>query len=300
METIQERHDSATDKVAGLFGGADKPEPEKEVPNGETAEVEPQAAEATEQEPTRAQPEEVEVEIEGETYLVPKKISDRFIQHADYTRKTQDIAEMRRALTAREQAIIQEQAFSQETASERRQLAILEAQLEQYKRVDWASLETGELMKARAQLDQLKDVKAELENTIKQKRGTFEQKIGQLMQQNIESGQKYVETHIKDFNDAAKKSLMVYGLNEGYTREELDRVIDPRVIVTLWKASQWDKLQASKPGVNNKAQQASPTIRPGASTPRATRVQQLNKEFKAAKSTKGKKDALEALLSAKM
>lgn len=294
--TNQETHDAAVDKVAGLFGEV-KPEvvEKTEVP----AEVEPQEAEAKGQEITPAQPEEVEVEIEGEKYLVPRKISDRFIHHADYTRKTMDLAEMRRATAAEREAIVMEKAFDQSTGDERNQLAMLDAQISQYRRVDWQSLETDQLLKARAQLDQLKEARAEIDNSIKAKRAQFDQKVRSVAQEMMTAGEKYIAQRMPEFNDTSKKQLFAYGVGEGYTRDEMEKLSDPRLVISLWKASQWDALQASKPGIKNKAAQAAPTVRPGGTQTKPSRIQQLSKAVKDAKTRDGKTRAAEEYFSAK-
>lgn len=297
-EQATNSHDAAVARIEAMFGG-EKPAEEP----AETEQPEAEASETTEgQEPAQEaqeQPEEVEVEIDGEKYLIPKKISDKFIQQADYTRKTQDIAEMRRALSAEKEAVNLEKSFSQAVESERRQLALLDSQIEQYKRLDWGSLETEQLLKARAQLDQLKDMRAELDGTISAKRKDFDEKIKSASQEAMVAGQKYVEQRIKGFDETKKKDLFAYGLTEGYTRDELDRIIDPRLVVTMWKAQQWDSLQASKPEVTKRAAQAAPVVKPGAIQRGPNRVQKLAQNIKSAKTSQGKKQAAEDYFTAK-
>jgi len=293
----------AIKSIEGMFGGGD--EPDKDLPAEETVEeeaapAEEREAESPQGEVTQGKPEdEVEVEIDGERYLVPKKISDRFIQHADYTRKTMDVAEMRRALSAEREVMRIEQAFGQASAAERKQLAQLEAQIERYRAIDWSQLDTEQLLRTRAQLDQLKDAHAEVEKAIKDKRADFEGKIRDASAQAVQAGQNYVEQRIKGFDDSRKQELFAYGLTEGYTRDELDRLTDPRLVVTLWKAQQWDVLQSSKPGITRKAAQAAPAVRPGAATPPVSRVKQLDERFRKARGTNEKKRTAEDYFAAK-
>ena len=273
----------------GKFAPQGQQEAKEEVP----AEAEGQEAEAPEQEASQAQPEEVEVEIEGETYIVPKKISDRFIQHADYTRKTQDIAEMRRALSAEREAVSIEKGFQNAVAEESTQLALINAQLAAYSKVDWSTLETEQLIRTRAQLDQLKESKAAIEATIKAKREDFDSKINGALKEALSAGEKYIVQHIKSYDEKTKKAIFEYGLAEGYTRQELERVIDPRVVVSLWKAKQWDELQASKPGFTNRAASRAPVLRPGARQTQPSKVTQLLGNAKKAATPNAKKQAFE-------
>jgi hypothetical protein len=49
---------------------------------------------------TSEEPEQVEVEYDGKTYLLPLELKDALLRQADYTRKAQEVAESRRRLQA--------------------------------------------------------------------------------------------------------------------------------------------------------------------------------------------------------
>ena len=297
----QSAHEKAMASINAMF---DPPETtEQETPAAvqedeqESAPAEGAQAEAAQQEPGK-QPEETEatreVEIDGETYIVPAKIAERFIQHADYTRKTQDVAEMRRALSAEREASQLEKAFEQSVKDEQKQLTLIEASLEQFRKLDWGKVEdTAQLLHLRAQFDQLKDAKAEVEKSIGAKRADFEGKVKEKASEAQLAGQKYIESKVKGFTDDTKQELFAYGLNEGYTRDELDRIVDPRIVITLWKARQWDALQATKPSVTKRASQAAPVVKPGATQPQASKSQVLTKVFRDAKGKQEKVRAAE-------
>ena len=60
-----------------------------------------------------------EIELDGRTWKVPAALKDGYLRQADYTRKTQDVAERGRAVTAREQAIAErEQAHAGRSAEQ--------------------------------------------------------------------------------------------------------------------------------------------------------------------------------------
>lgn len=256
-----------------------------------SAEPEAQTTEPEGQEPPVAESEVAEVEINGKVYEVPIELKEGYIQNADYTRKTQDLAELRRSVTAEREAAGIERAFMQETAQERQQAAILDAQIAQFKQIDWGSMQTEDLLRTRAQVDQLREMRAEVDKAIQAKRGTFEQKISQARAQQLQAGQRYIEQHIKGFGQETQKELMEHGLSDGYLQDELARISDPRLVVTMWKAMQWDKLQASAPGVKNKAARAAPAIRPGASVKQPSQRAIALKRFKDAPDAKSKRQA---------
>lgn len=286
-------HQQAVDAVEAMFvRGVGQPDSEPEKTEQPAAE-EPQEAKPEEQEPTQQEPEVAEVEIDGEVYQVPSKIKDRFIHQADYTRKTQELAEARKVVAATEQSLKLREAFQSSVIEEMTQLKAIDQQLEQYKKLDWQSMDVESLVRTRHQLDQLRDAKGEIEKTLKGKQDEFQQKVSKAQQEARESGLKYVQQKIKGFNEEKGKELMGYGLTEGYTQEELQSLMDPRLVVTLWKAKQWDSLQASKPTITNKASQAAPAVKPGATQKQTSHKQVLSKVIKESKDPKVRTRAAE-------
>lgn len=298
METSEQAPQGDSQKIAEqaveamFLRGVGNPEPE--VKEEQPAETEQQEAKPEEQEPTHQEPEVAEVEIDGEVYQVPQKIKDRFIHHADYTRKTQELAEARRVLASQEQAYKLHQAFEQEVTQEKSQLAAVKAQLEQYKKLDWGSMDMEQFVRTKHQRDQLKELETDLEKQLEGKQSEFKKKVDSSLQEARDAGLKYVQQKVKGWNEEKGKDLIRYGVSEGYTSEELANVLDPRLVVTLWKASQWDALQAGKTEVTNRARQAPPVIKPSAAQKPTTHKQILQKQIRESKDPKAKARAAEA------
>ena len=290
-------HDQAVKGVESLFPGLQDEKPEEQE---EAAPDVEQEAESPGQEPTQEKPEETqEVEIDGETYLVPKKIADRFIHHADYTRKTMDLAELRRATSAERESVAIERAFTDATKSESKELALIESQLEQFKKVNWLELEPQQALQLRGQFEQLKDMRAEKQEAISAKRKEFDGKLGEARNQALEAGEKYLAQKVKGWSEETKKSIAQYALSQDFTRQEVDGIYDPRIALALYKAKQWDELQASAPTIKNKAAQAAPVIKPGSSVKQPSKFQSLSKAVKTAQTPQGKRQAIEDFMTAK-
>jgi len=81
-----------------------------------------------------------EVEHDGQKYRVPKALKGAFLMHADYTRKTQEVAEQRRALDERQSTIGQQAQLLQEHAQDISRLIALNDQLAQFDKVEWGGL----------------------------------------------------------------------------------------------------------------------------------------------------------------
>lgn len=279
-------HQQAADAVEAMFLRGSEPEKTEQPAQSEVQEAKPD-----EQEPTQQEPEVAEVEIDGETYEVPTKIKDRFIHHADYTRKTQELAEARRVVASQEHSLKLREAFTQEVSEETVQLKAIKSQIDQYKKLDWGSMDMEQMVRTRHQFDQLKDAEAEVEKSIKGKQEEFQKKVEKHQTEARDAGLKYIQQKIKGFNEAKGKELMSYGLSEGYSSEELSQLMDPRVVVTMWKAAQWDQLQAGKPELTKRASQAAPVVKPSASQkPQSTR-QVLSKVIRESKDPKVKERA---------
>src|SRR5688572_14468037 len=59
-----------------------------------------------------------EIEFDGERYKIPKKLKNGFLMQSDYTRKTQEVAEERKAIAAAKEAAKQEAEASRAHARE--------------------------------------------------------------------------------------------------------------------------------------------------------------------------------------
>ena len=295
MENTSEKAQAALAGIEQMMGGgapAEAPNEQEQAQAGAPgAEDQSQAGGQEPSDAGAGQPQEREVEIDGERYMMPAKIAERFIQQADYTRKTQDIAEMRRVLTAEREGYQVNQAFEQSIGAERRDMTLLEAQIGALQASNWQAMGTEDLLKTRALLDQLKDARANLDNQIKAKRAPFDDKLKQLRTEALTAGRKLIEQRIKGFDEKTETAIREYAVGAGYTQAEVASIMDPRIVETLWKAKQWDDLQASSPGTLKRASQAAPTVRPGATQRPASRVTQLQQQFAKAKGNDAKKNA---------
>ena len=77
----------------------------------------------------------------------------------------------------------------------------------------------------------------------------------------------YLQKVIPNFQaDETRQRIASTAKVLGYTDEEVASLNDPRLVVALHKAAQWDRLQANKPQATNKAGKAPPVTRPGSNT----------------------------------
>jgi len=189
-----------------------------------------------------------EIEFEGERLQIPKgsKLKDALLRQQDYTRKTQEVAEQRRLY---EQSVEQarlwqlDREFTQSIQPQQVLLAQFDAALKQYEGVNWAQMSTDEIVRTKLEMDRLKEGRDQVSKDIDGKKAQFQQAISQNTEKLVRQGQEMLSKSIPGWNESVAKEVMQHAISDGYTEAELQTVLDPRNVTTLWKAMQYDKLQ---------------------------------------------------------
>jgi hypothetical protein len=97
----------------------------------------------------------VEVEYEGRTYAVPAALKGALMRQADYTRKTQALAQHRQALEAAHQALAEHAAEVHDDALEHGRVALLGDHIGRLSQLDWPALQQQNPAQAQALMQQL-------------------------------------------------------------------------------------------------------------------------------------------------
>jgi len=279
---------SAANAILGLMGsddGSEQEQPEQEL---EANDSEAESEEYSEVE----QEDEVE-EQETQTYRVKasgeeKDVTlDELIKSyqlgTDYTRKSQAVAEERKVVEAERHAV-QEAKQMRDSYAERLQLIEQmlsqpqqEENLEYLKETDpiGYAVKVAEMSQKEKQLMQ---VRVERERISQQQEYDRQQ---QLRAKIGEESQKLVAA-LPEFADpvkgeAIRKDVRTYGKQAGFSDDELANVYDSRAVLTLWKAMQFDKLQASKPGITKRVNEAPKTMKSGVTMPRDSNSEEIKK-----------------------
>jgi len=249
-----------------------------EVEDDDESEVEEEELEETRY-TVKAAGEEKEVTLE--------ELMQGYQLGADYTKKTQELAENRKAVEAEARAIIEAKQV-RDTYAQRLQA------IEQFLTSGQDSSEDLAYMKENdpigyavkvAELtekkEQLAQVRAEQERIAQQQQADRQQEMARLVQQEATK----LSQVLPEFSDPTKgeqirNEIRNYGKSVGFTDNELSQVYDSRHVLMLHKAMMYDKLQKSKPAVNKKVAQAPKMVKSGTKVKegnRDIRKQQLNK-----------------------
>jgi hypothetical protein len=214
---------------------------------------------------------ELEIERGGKTAKIPAWLKPELMMQADYTRKTQELAEARRAFEA-ERSLTQ-QSTQTERAAEAN-LALIDQQIGHFSTVDWNTWhdsEPFEAQKAFAQYQLLKDARAQTLGylgTVRQER-TFKEQ--QDSARRLEQGVAELARDISDWSPQTAAKLLDFGQSHyGFSREDLDGIDDPRLVKVLHAAFQWEEHRNKQRRAQSHAaaQTARPAAKVGGASPK--------------------------------
>lgn len=247
-----------------------------------------------------------EVEYEGKTHRIPREIKDAVLRHADYTRKTQEVSERRRVIEQREQMLHQNLQLAEQLAPAYGQLSMLDQQLMQIQGqlspqlrdtdpLRYSSLGTDYnlLMNQRGQLIQ------NIEAHKGQLTAAQQQRQQQDFHERVREALPRVQAAVKGWNAETSKQVSEYAKNTGFSNEELAHIASSApAVISLWKADQYDRLQAAKQKAQPKTANLPPVAKPGsrsaAQSEQSVRGKQLRDEWQ--KGGAKNADALAAVL----
>ena len=281
-----------------------QPEPsaEEQVEYSAESESEEQDVSAEEAE---SQEEEVEelpkyrVKVSGEEVEVSlDELLNGYSRTADYQKKTQSLAEQRKAVEA-DRVKIDEAAKTRETYAQR--LQVIEQLLQQQDQgQDLASLKSEDpIAYAVAMAEKMERDKQLQAVQMEKQRVQQEQQSHQQaqLQKHIQAEQAKLVEAIPEFKDDVKaevirRDIRNYAKAQGFTDQELSQVYDSRAVLALYKAAQYDKLMANKGATSKKVANAPKTIRPGTSNPQSSENETFKKERAVLRQSGNKKDAV--------
>jgi hypothetical protein len=270
----------AADAIMGLMGGQEGSEQEQPETQLEANDSEAESEESYD-EPEVEQDEGEEEAEEPPKYRVKaageeKEVTlDELIKSyqlgTDYTKKSQAVAEERKAVEA-EKARIEEARYLRDQYAER--LQVIEQMLNQQpetENLDYLketdpigyAVKVAELSQREKQLAQ---VQAERQRIAQQQDQERQEQLGHVIQAEArklaEAIPEYADPHK---GEVARRELREFGQKLGFSEQELAGIYDSRQVLTLWKAMQYDKLQSAKPGITKKVNEAPKVMKSGVS-----------------------------------
>ena len=213
------------------------------------------------------QPQVFSVKVDGkEVEVTLDELQKGYSRTQDYTRKTQQIAEVRKQTEAELQAVRAEREQYAQL------LSALEVQVQQVAQpnIDWDRLyqeDPIEWVRQREVMRENQEKSAAIQSEQQRLAQLSQQEQAQFMQQRLQQEQEALLAAIPDWKDAkkaqAEKALLVeFGQKIGFTPDELKSVVDHRAVLMLRKAALYDQMMSKrgniKPVTNNGPRPAKP------------------------------------------
>lgn len=277
-------------QAAALFAGET---PEQEQPT-EEAKATPEAAEPVQAEAgsTEDKPEQqaeapaeeaqkVTIQVDGKTVeLTPEQIAEAYksgLRQADYTRKTMEAAEQRKAAEAESRKASEERTKAMSALQQAQ--AVLQAQLQEQSQIDWQQLLKTDPVAYLEQDRIARERHAKLQQIAQEQQ--------QLHQQHQAEQAKHMRTHLMAQRDellaklpewkdegkakAEKAQLREYLVSQGFDDKALDSISDHRAVLLSRKAMLYDQMMAKAQAAAKKVQTLPQKVeRPGGGETQAT------------------------------
>lgn len=232
------------------------PEPE-EVAEAEGVETE---AEQTETEPEAEQTEEIEFDFGGNKFKVPKgsipdEIADQLDKFtkgtwSDYTRKSQEVAEVRKSVEARAQAVAKLESINGEVLNAYSKGLQIKAEIEQLRAIDVNALWQSNPDQARRVSDLMAQKSAEFNATVN-KVAQLETGLTQAQEaeaaRRAQEGEAVLERRIKGFSQKVPEIIDYVAQNYGIDKDHAAKVWrqDPATAEMAYKAMMFDRMQSA-------------------------------------------------------
>ena len=192
--------------------------------------------------------EEEEIDLDGLKLKLPKGDAEKLklaaLRQADYTRKSQELAEARKAFDAERQSTTQ---ADEGELTARANIALIDRQLAQYQQVNWAQFNDSdpfEAQKAFQQYQLLKDARATGVSYLQQ---AYTERTGRQQQETatrLQTGSAELARDIPGWSPELSAKLVDFGTRKfGLSKADFDGVDDPRAVKLLHAAYQWDQYQ---------------------------------------------------------
>ena len=252
---VQERVDALFDEPEVQEAPVEEPveEPTEEISEEPTEEPEgDEPTEEAEQAETPAEEDLVEVEFEGQIFEAPKAIAEALMRTGDYTQKTQELSTQRKELEVQHdnlRRVDSQYKFALSVQDDVMKAHQLEQQIEQarvYMRENIDGMSHTDLEKIRMAIDETRLERDRIISSVTTKNTEFQQANEQSLKELMDKGTEVLQQNIPGWGKEQQGQVRAFALSSGFTEAEIGNLVDPRQVEILWKASQFDSLQAGK------------------------------------------------------
>ena len=254
-----------------------------------------------------SEPRTYTVKIDGkDTEVTEDELLSGYSRQADYTRKSQVLAEQRKKMDEELAATQQER---QQYQSQLEQFNLqADSKLEEFKSVDWTKLKEEDPMEYALKRDQYRELQ-ENKRLVAEEQQNLAQKQQAEMQtkwnEELARQQEVMAQRLPEWNDPEKgpklkQNIKSFALKKGFTEQEVDSLIDARSVDVLHKAMMYENLLEAK--ISQKKAKVVPKVqKPGAPSTKSEVNSEKVKQTRARLKRSGRVDdaalAIKSLMS---
>jgi hypothetical protein len=201
-----------------------------------------------------------DLEHDGKQYRIPKALKGGFMMQADYTRKTQELAEGRRGLDSERDSFTKESEARRHSEKEIGRIAVMDEDLEAYRKVDWAAFRATNPEQAAAAFQDyslLRDRRDELAGKVNRDIQQRTAEAQQSFAKRYDATNVVLAKDIKGWNQDTATKLREFALANGATQQDiLTLAVNAPLVKLLHKAWLGDQLIAKQTAAAQKAKVA--------------------------------------------
>lgn len=267
---LNSEDEPASDEPEAVEGEAVESEQAEDVPESEESDED----QTDDEEEAEDSEDEVEtLTLDGEEVTLPKDVAQKVTTikkrlEADYTRKTQEAAEMRKSAEALQQRVQQDVEFHQQNTDLLVEWQTIDSQLKDYDGVDWAALAEQDISaysKHKEIRDGLRLKQQQVGSEFQQRQQFIEHQKAEETKQRLAKTVETVTHAIPDYFEKYdnKVTAVAEGLAAKYgmtlDKAQLKQLSqDPLVVLGLVELSKYQDLTAKRPATTNKVASAPP------------------------------------------
>jgi hypothetical protein len=275
-------------------------EVEEEVEETEDETFEDDESEESEEEEVEDDSEETTlytVTVDGEEYEVTEEeLVKGYSRQADYTRKTQQLAEHRKQIDQvienyKSEIAQAQQARDQYVNAVAQAIESNYSYLQQYQNIDWERLKSEDREEYLTKRDEYRQAQDQIDSLRKAQEQAQQESNLQLQKEHqrrlYEEHQKMVQA-VPDWADENKraaigKAVSEFALSKGFSKGEIDQLVDHRSIIVLMQAKAYEDMQRKQNSVRSKKVKNKPKVVRGkaktekADTDKAKRTKQMKR-----------------------
>lgn len=205
-----------------------------------------------------AEPELIDFEVDGKSYKIHPDLQEKIMKNADYTRKTQSVAEDKRQVEAEKESVEAMRQATEEELSARATILGINQRLDEYKKLgphDWNAWEDEDPMAAQRGFREFQTLQQQAGQAVEYLQNAEKQRTEKMQQETAKRHQEtrdFAVKNIPGWNADMHSKITEFAIKDlGWAEPQLVRSINPVAYKTLhlaWVGQQTlEKSKTAKP-----------------------------------------------------